>query len=155
MRRKDREVTSPERAVEIINACDCCRLGLRDGDEVYIIPMNFGFEHRNGQLTLFFHGSKDGRRAAFVPLQKSTSFEMDVNHALLEGIYGCDYSYRYSSVMGTGKLTLAEGEEKLRGLEAIMRHYSGKGQWRFKTEALERIQVLKLSVEKWSCKEHL
>lgn len=43
MRRNDRAVTEPNRIDEIIRACDCCRLGFADGEESYIVPLNFGF----------------------------------------------------------------------------------------------------------------
>jgi len=44
MRRSDREVKDSARIDEIIRMCDCCRLGLVDGDGVYIVPLNFGFK---------------------------------------------------------------------------------------------------------------
>ena len=34
MRRKDREITNPEKINEIIRRCHVCRLGLRDGNRV-------------------------------------------------------------------------------------------------------------------------
>ena len=55
MRRKDREVKDFDRIAEIINGCDCCRLGLVDEGEAYIVPMNFGFDTADGKLNLYFH----------------------------------------------------------------------------------------------------
>ena len=50
MRRAEREVTQLGQMLEIMERCDCCRLGLGDGDSVYIVPLNFGWkrseEHR-------------------------------------------------------------------------------------------------------------
>lgn len=48
MRRKDREVTELETVKEIIRQCDVLRLGLADGDYPYIVPMNFGWEEKEG-----------------------------------------------------------------------------------------------------------
>ena len=41
MRRKDREITSYDKMLEIMQSCDCCRIGLKDKDSVYILPLNF------------------------------------------------------------------------------------------------------------------
>ena len=42
MRRKDREITDGEKIREIIEGCDCLRLGLCDDEGMYIVPLNFG-----------------------------------------------------------------------------------------------------------------
>ena len=42
MRRKDREVTDFSRMLEIVQRCDCCRIGLVEDGEAYIVPLNFG-----------------------------------------------------------------------------------------------------------------
>ena len=49
MRRADREVTDPVKIREIITSCDCCRLGLCDGERAYVVPLDFGLEERDGR----------------------------------------------------------------------------------------------------------
>lgn len=44
MRRSDREVTDFNEIVEIINKCDCIRLGFSSEPVPYILPLNFGIE---------------------------------------------------------------------------------------------------------------
>ncbi|RAZ95235.1 pyridoxamine 5'-phosphate oxidase family protein, partial [Klebsiella oxytoca] len=61
MRRTDREVTDPVKIREIITSCDCCRLGFCDGERAYVVPLDFGFEERDGRYTFYFHGAKEGR----------------------------------------------------------------------------------------------
>ena len=63
MRRKDREVTELETVKEIIRQCDVLRLGLADGDYPYIVPMNFGWEEKEGRLYFYLHGAAEGRKA--------------------------------------------------------------------------------------------
>ena len=63
MRRKDREVTELEAVKEIIRQCDVLRLGLADGDYPYIVPMNFGWEEKEGRLYFYLHGAAEGRKA--------------------------------------------------------------------------------------------
>lgn len=155
MRRKDREVTDAEKIEEILEACGCCRIGLVDEGEAYIVPLNFGYEQTNGSFTLYFHCAREGRKMDLIPQQRSVSFEMDANHSLVEGAAGCDFSYRYQCIMGKGRMeVLEEPEEKLHGLRQIMKHYSGKEDWEFQPDTVKRVQVLRLSVAELSCKEN-
>ena len=62
MRRKDREVTELETVKEIIRQCDVLRLGLADGDYPYIVPMNFGWEEKEGRLYFYLHGQQKAAR---------------------------------------------------------------------------------------------
>lgn len=60
MRRHDREVKNLEGIREILDVCKVCRLGMYDGGEVYIVPMNYGYELDGDKLTLYFHGAREG-----------------------------------------------------------------------------------------------
>ena len=155
MRRKDREVTDFKKMIEIMESCDCCRLGLVDREEVYIVPMNFGYDIKNEQIDLYFHSAKEGRKVDLLPKQSVVSFEMDAKHKLIEGKIGCDFSYLYQCIMGTGKVELlSEVEEKIYGLEKIMAHYTKNEQWEFNEKMLDSMKVFRLSIKTWSCKEH-
>ncbi len=155
MRRKDREIKDLEQMLNIMKSCGCCRIGLVDKDEAYIVPMNFGYEESEGNITLYFHCARDGRKLDLLPKQKNVAFEMDSGHELMEGENACQFSYFYRCIMGKGKIEILEDDsEKLYGLQRIMAHYSGEADWKFRQEAVNRIAVLKLSVEEWSCKEH-
>lgn len=154
MRRKDREVTDFSKITEIISSCDCCRLGFVDGDEAYIVPMNFGYEIKDEQIYLYFHCAKEGRKIDLLPKQNKVSFEMDTKHRLEGGPLGCDYTCFYQSVMGTGKLEIVEGDEKTFGLKKIMEHYTGRTEWDFDNKYFNAVYILKLTVKALSCKEH-
>ena len=155
MRRKDREITDFSKMLEVLSSCDCCRLGLTDEGQAYIVPMNFGYEAAGGSLILYFHSAGEGRKIRLIPRQDTVSFEADCRHALIEGGSPCAFSYRYQSVMGTGKLELLSGQEaKIHGLEKIMEHYTNASHWDFRPEMVERAAVLRLTVLDWSCKMH-
>jgi len=155
MRRSDREVKDSARIDEIIRMCDCCRLGLVDGDGVYIVPLNFGFKSENGRRTLYFHGAKEGKKIELIKAHPFVGFELDTNHAVTAGEKACDYSFLYSSVIGKGVAAVVEDiEEKRAALQLIMEHYSGKGNWSLPDEAVEGVAVIRLEVVELSCKEH-
>ena len=61
MRRKDREVTDPER-IDAIIALHCCRLGFYDNGEIYIVPLDFGYDEKRGNGPSIFMGPKRAGR---------------------------------------------------------------------------------------------
>ena len=62
MRRKDREVKDPETVKALMNRCHCCRLGFNDNGEVYIVPLNFGWEETASGFVFYFHSAKEGHK---------------------------------------------------------------------------------------------
>lgn len=155
MRRKDREIKDQEKMLAIMHDCDCCRIGLVDGKEAYIVPMNFGYEETKGNINLYFHCAKEGRKLNLLSEQEVVTFEMDAKHTLVAGKTGCEFSYLYQCIMGKGKMEIIEEEvQKRYGLQKILAHYSDVGEWEFCPELLERVLVLRLVVTEWSCKEH-
>ena len=155
MRRKDREVTDPVRIREIIAACDCCRLGLCDGDRAYIVPLDFGFVENQGRYAFYFHGAQEGRKIDLIRKTGWAAFEMDYGHEWVLGETAQQTTSRFQSVMGGGPVTLVETEEeKRRGLLAIMAHVTGRDRWEIGRAALEKTQVFRLDVEELTCKVH-
>ena len=63
MRRVEREVTEETHIREILEGCETLRLGLWDGEEVYVVPVSYGYLYEEGRCTLYFHGSAQGRKA--------------------------------------------------------------------------------------------
>lgn len=156
MRRKDREITDPQRIDEIISDCQCCRLGLCDRGRAYIVPLSFGLVREAGRRVFYFHGAKEGRKLDLIRQTGWAGFEMDTHYKLNESEKACGYSARFRSVIGGGRVSIVEApEEKRAGLEAIMLQNTGRGRWVFSPEMLEAVCVFKLEVEELSCKEHL
>ena len=100
MRRKDREITDYQKILQIVSGCDCCRIGLVDGGEPYIVPLNFGWEVRDGRIVLYFHSAAEGRKIDLIPRQALAAFEVDTSHRLSPGGTSCQFSYLYQCVMG-------------------------------------------------------
>ena len=62
MRRKDREIKDRQEILEVMKRCDVCRLALHDEEFPYIVPVNFGMEVMDGEITLYFHGATEGKK---------------------------------------------------------------------------------------------
>ena len=77
MRRNDRAIQDPERMETILKTCLCCRIGLNDGNEVYIVPVSYGFEKQDNRYVLYFHGAKAGRKYTLAQSAPFVGFEMD------------------------------------------------------------------------------
>ena len=120
MRRADRAVTDREKILQILDACHCCRVGFSDPDGAYIVPLSFAFVPGTPDR-FYFHGAKEGRKAARIAARPKAGFELDCSYALVEGTSGCSYSCRYQSVIGTGRIgEVTDMEEKKQALAAIM-----------------------------------
>ncbi|NLZ92513.1 MAG: pyridoxamine 5'-phosphate oxidase family protein [Firmicutes bacterium] len=148
MRRKDRQVVEINEIIKIIDNCDVCRLAFFDCEYPYIVPLNFGFTAAADSLALYFHGAGSGKKMSLIEKNPHVAFEMDSAHKLIKSEKPCSYTMEYESVMGYGKITQVNGEEKIKGLKVIMDKYDKKENYNFTEEAIADVAVLKLSVVK-------
>lgn len=152
MRRKDREVTDTKSIADFIAKEQILRIAFYDEGDIYIVPINYGYSFDN-QYTFYFHGAKAGRKYELAKKTPKVGFEIDGNYTLLTDEAACDFSATFQSVVGTGTLSIVENtEEKLKGLNAIMKQTTSKEEWYYSKEMLEAVAVFRLDVEKMSCK---
>ncbi len=155
MRRKDREITDYNEKVAIIQRCEVCRLGMIDGDSLYIVPLNFGFEAQNGDLTLYFHGALEGRKIDVLKKTPQVCFEFDRGHELIRAATASAHSFRYESVIGTGRVKfINDTDEKRHALKKLMLHMAGSDDFTFSENELARVAVFKVQAVEFSAKRH-
>ena len=119
--------------LKIMRKCDCCRLGLRDENGVYIVPMNFGIAEQDSDIKLYFHCAESGRKTDILRSDPNVVFEMDTGHSLAAGSTACSCTFLYQSIMGKGVASIIEDtEEKIFGLTCIMQHYGHENLCDFK-----------------------
>jgi nitroimidazol reductase NimA-like FMN-containing flavoprotein (pyridoxamine 5'-phosphate oxidase superfamily) len=154
MRRVDREITDTTGKLEIIGGCKVCRLGMIDGDEPYIVPLNFGYEYTGGVLSLYFHSAGEGRKIDILRKNRRVCFEMDGDHRLIEGDTACAYGLSYGSVIGLGLIEfIEERAEKVRALNLLMRHQTGEDRdFSYEDAQLDRVAVYRLRAESFTGK---
>lgn len=122
MRRQDREIVDVERIWEILRAADVCRVAFCGAYWPYIVPMNFGCH--DGKL--YFHCASEGTKLDLLKANPNICFEVDVNVKIVPGADACNWSVRYQSVIGLGRISIVEDmEEKRAGLKALLDQYSG------------------------------
>ena len=156
MRRADREIREASEILKIVDGCQVCRLGLADEDSVYIVPLSFGYSWRNGKLTLYFHGAREGRKMELIRRNGKASFERDLCGRRVEGENACQYSVCYQSVMGEGRIEIVkEPAQKELCLRHIMAHYTDRTDLEFSPRTVERTCVLRLETDWLSAKARL
>ncbi len=155
MRRADRQITDDARIDGIIRACTCCRLGLCDEGQAYIVPLSFGFEHTDSGRFFYFHSAREGRKLDLLRRNPAVSFELDTGYQLHTAPTACGCSAGFQSVMGTGTVRfLTDGEERRHALLQLMRQLTGTDAWDFSDAALSQVCVLSLQVTSLTCKVH-
>jgi nitroimidazol reductase NimA-like FMN-containing flavoprotein (pyridoxamine 5'-phosphate oxidase superfamily) len=154
MRRSDREVTSIEEKLKIIDQCKVCRLAMCDGNQPYLIPLNFGYEYRGDVLTLYFHGAHEGRKIDILKKNSNVCFEMDGEHELTVGEKAIEYGFNIASIIGSGKLEFIEDKnEKIRALGFLMKHQTGEDrEFFFEDAALTATMVCRVRAEEFTGK---
>lgn len=167
MRRAKREVTDAGELRGIVEACRTVRLGLVDAEGVFIVPMSFGYDWPEGdggaRITLWLHSAGAGRRTeallaagAGTAAGAPVAIEMDVEDGVTTGDYACAYSFAYRSIMGSGRARRIDGSaEKRRGLERIMDHLAPGAPVAFSPEAIDRVTVWRVDVERFRGKRRV
>lgn len=145
MRRKDRELTNLDEIIAIMKECDVIRLAFFDEEYPYIVPVNFGFTHKDEQIQIFLHGAKIGKKIELMNKNNRVAFEMDCNHNLITGENACDYTMEFKSVCGNGILSVVAEDEKLTALNHIMKQYT-KEELPYKEHILQHTLVLCITV---------
>jgi nitroimidazol reductase NimA-like FMN-containing flavoprotein (pyridoxamine 5'-phosphate oxidase superfamily) len=154
MRRSDREISDIEEKLKILRKNKVFRLGMAEQNQPYIVPLNFGFEYNDGLLTLYFHGAREGKKVDILGRNSQVCFELDGEHSLIAGEEAANYSFAYESIIGFGTAELlTKDEEKIRGLNALMKHQAGEGrEWSYTESQLKAVNVYRIQVSSFSGK---
>ncbi len=125
--KREREVTDMQEIISIIDKAKVLHLGLVDGDEPYVVPMNYGYTMEDGKMTVYLHGALQGRKLDIIRVNPKVFFELDCDIVPFEGKTACNYGITYASVMGRGKAVIVEDtEEKIKGLQVLMKTQTGR-----------------------------
>ena len=125
--RREREVTDINEIISTLDKAKVLHLGLVDGDEPYVVPMNYGYTMEDGKMTVYLHGALQGRKLDVMRVNPKVFFELDCDIVPFEGKTACNYGITYASVMGRGKAVIVEDTaEKIRGLQVLMKTQTGR-----------------------------
>jgi hypothetical protein len=150
MRRKENEIRDRATQISILRAAEVCRIGLSEGNMPYVVPMNFSY--RDG--CLYLHSSMEGKKIDIIRKNNNVCFEVDVSCGIVKSEKACNWSIKYSSVIGFGKAILIEDmEEKKKALDIIMEKYSGTPSFEYAPGQIEKVAIIKIEIEEMTGKK--
>lgn len=116
------------------------------------MPLNFGYEISDGEISFYIHGAKLGRKIELMRKNGVCSFEMDCAHKL-EFVYESkDAAMRYKSLMGTAKIEIPDGGEKQHGIDVLMGRYPETRDFEYNRGEVPHTMVARLTVLEYSGK---
>ena len=119
MRKSRQEIRDRNILEEILKSQVVCRLAMVDGGRPYIVPVNYGY--REG--CLYIHSAPEGTKIDLLRQNPEISFEVEDKIEITKGDRACDWSTRYRSVIGYGKVEILSDESsKQHGLEVFQWH---------------------------------
>ena len=152
MTRREREVTDINEIIRILDKSKVLHLGLVDGDEPYVVPMNYGYELNDGKLTFFLHGARQGRKLDVIRNNPNVFAELECDIVPFEGDVACKYGITYASVMAKGKAVIVDDiQEKMRALSILMKTQTEKD-FVFTEKLVGVVSVIRIDVEKFTAK---
>ena len=127
MTRREREITDRESILQILDSARVVHLGMVDGDEPYVVPMNYGYTmDEEGKLTLYLHGATQGRKLDVMRKNPKVFLEMECGVQPFSGDVACRYGMAYSSLMGRGIAVMVEDPaEKMEAMSILMKTQTG------------------------------
>ena len=138
--------------IKILDNSKVLHLGMVDGDEPYVVPMNYGYTLEDGKLTIWLHGAKRGRKLDVMRANPKVFFEMEYGITPFEGEIACKYGITYSSLMGRGVAEIVEDiEEKKSALSFLMKTQTGKD-FEFEDKMAAVVSIIRIDVSEYTAK---
>lgn len=150
--KRERAVTDLQEILRILDTASVLHLGLVDGDEPYVLPMNYGYTMEEGVLTLYLHSATQGRKLDLIRRNPKVFFSLECDVQPFEGTLPCQYGVVYSSVMGRGIAEIVEDvEEKKLAMSALMKTQTGKD-FSFTDKLVSIVSVIRIRVSDYTAK---
>ena len=120
MRKADREIKDFNEIVALLGRCDTLHIGMTGENGPYVVPVSFGFEVVNGQIVVYFHGAKEGRKHDLLAKDPRVCVEASLMH----GYRGTGNSVTadYESILGFGTAKICSDKEAAHGVTLLMEH---------------------------------
>lgn len=153
MRRAEREVIGIENITKIIDECKVLSLGLCENNMPYVVPMNFGYEAEGDTITIYLHCSKIGKKLDIIRANPNVCIEMNTEHELISGEKGCDFGFKFASVIGFGKAEfITDFDEKIHGFRLLMKHQANLPEIELDERIVNATEGIKVTLEKYTGK---
>ncbi len=154
MRRKEREVTDRSEILAILSRCDTLRIGMQGDRFPYVVPVSFALEAAEGQIAVYFHCAREGRKVELLRAHPEVCVEGDIFHRTEEMAHGI--TARYESVIGFGRCAFPEDEDEVRRALRLLNERYGYPDFPLdRCRNLSRVLVGKITLEEITGKRNL
>lgn len=152
MTRREQQITDINEIVKILDKSKVVHLGMVDGDEPYVVPMNYGYIMEDGKPVIYLHGARRGRKLDLIRANPKVFYEMCCDIVPFEGDVACNYGITYASVMGRGVAEIVEDvEEKKLALSVLMKTQTGKD-FTFEDKLTTVVSIIKITTLEYTAK---
>jgi nitroimidazol reductase NimA-like FMN-containing flavoprotein (pyridoxamine 5'-phosphate oxidase superfamily) len=152
MTRREQQVFDMEKILEILDKSKIVHVGMVDGDEPYVVPMNYGYTYEDEKLTIWLHGATQGRKLDVIRKNPKVFIEMECDLIPFDGDVACRYGISYYSLMGRGKATIVEdSEEKQKALSILMKTQVNMD-FEFNEKLAAVVGIIKIEVSDFTAK---
>ena len=149
---REKLVTDMDEIVKILDNSKVVHVGMIDGDEPYVVPMNYGYTLEDGKLTLWLHCAKRGRKLDVLRANNKVFFEMECGIQPFDGDIACRYGISYSSIMGRGTAEIVEDVEvKKAALSHLMKAQTGMD-FEFEDKMTTIVSIIKIDTIEFTAK---
>lgn len=152
MRRKDREITDINEIKFLLKTTDTIRIGFNDQPYPYIVPVSYGFEEKNNQIIIYFHGAREGKKTELIEENNRVCIETDITNDYLETLNSV--TCLYESIIGYGEVFKIENHEAKHGLDLILTHCGYRG-YEYSDKCLENTAVYKIVIKEITGKKNI
>ena len=150
MRRKDREITDRDEMEMILQVAPVCRLAMARDGEPYVVPVCFGYTRGS----IYIHYAPEGEKIDILRENPRVCIEVDLTSGPIRDENPCSWEMRYKSVICRGMARFVEDTgEKQKALDCILDHY-GEGPHQFTEQALSKVAVIRVDVDRMTGKKH-
>ena len=153
MRRKDREITNLDEIKEILNEGTFLTVAFSDYEGPYSLPLNYGYEEKDGEITFYVHSAKEGRKVdAF-----RKGIDVSVSITSFDGYHGSDcgndWTCYFRSFIGFGNaVEITSHKEKSHALNTLMKRVA-KREFDFSEEDLKNTAIFAFNIRSYSVKK--
>ena len=152
MTKRELQITDEAGIRHILEGSRVLYLSMCDGDEPYVVPMNYGYTMEDGKLVLYLHSAVRGKKLDILRANPKVFFAMDCDRRPFEGQVACQYGMSYSSLMGRGNARIIEDvEEKKQAMSILMQTQTEK-EFSFNDRLVSIVTVIRIDVAEFTAK---
>lgn len=161
MRRAEFDVKDENSINEVLEVCEYGSLSLISEGKPYCVALNFVFFENS----IFFHGSKEGRKIQAIKSNPNASFLVVKPYSFIPSFFSdtmaaCPATQFFASVLVEGTISFIEdGNIKAKVLNALMKKFQSEDSFEeiayekaMYTKMLDKIAIFELKPKNISCK---